>query len=145
MVVVVAVVVIVLVVVVAIVSVILLEVEVVVTIFDKDNNPVAPTPIAPVEVSPSQYYYDFTPLLAGEYKITFVGELSTPSPRSITVSQVLYVSTPTDEYRPTITLRADEIIAFAPNIAPLYIDPESIRVYFPDAPLLEIGELVHGP
>jgi hypothetical protein len=113
-----------------------------VTIFDSNNNPVPPTPTNATPITSSEYRYDFTPTLAGEYRVTFLGTLA--DTRSITVSQALYVSTPTEEYKPTITLRAEEIIAFAPGLMPLYIDPESIRSYFPDATLLEIGELIHG-
>jgi len=38
---------------------------------------------------------------------------------------------------------SDEVIAFAPDIQPLYVDPEELIPYFPDAPLLEIGEFIH--
>jgi hypothetical protein len=113
-----------------------------VTIFDSNNVPVSPTPTSAVQITSSQYYYDFIPNLAGEYKVTFVGTL--PDSKNITVNQALYVSTPTEEYKPTITLKADETIAFAPSLRPLYIDPETIKIYFPDVPLLEIGELIHG-
>lgn len=115
-------------------------VAVLVNIKDSNNNTIIST--TATSLTSSQYYYDFTPTTAGEYRITFTGTLLSGS--TITVNQQLYVSTPTEEYRPTITLRADETITFAPNIAPLYIDPESIRAYYPDATLLEIGELVHG-
>lgn len=97
----------------------------------------------------STYYYDYTPTQPGTYTVKFVGTIvnlnfATPTTTQIPVSQQLYVSTPTEEYRPTITLRESETITFAPNLIPLYIDPETIRSYFPDATLLEIGELVHG-
>jgi hypothetical protein len=61
----------------------------------------------------------------------------------ITVSQQLYVSSPEDDYRPTITLREDEVISFAADLNPLYLDPEELIAIFPDATLLEIGELIH--
>lgn len=108
---------------------------------NSDNAVVASTN-SPPSSSASQYYFDYTPTLPDQYQVVFTGNLTGGS--SIVVSQQLYVSTPTSEYKPTITLRADESISFAPNIAPLYIDPEGIRSYFPDATLLEIGELVHG-
>jgi hypothetical protein len=113
-----------------------------VTIFDSNNVPVSPTPTSAVQITSSQYYYDFIPNLAGEYKVTFVGTL--PDSKNITVNQALYVSTPTEEYKPTITLKADESISFAPDISPLYLDPEVIKTYFPDASLLEIGELIYS-
>jgi hypothetical protein len=61
----------------------------------------------------------------------------------ITVNQSLYVSTLADEYNPVIKLKADEIIIFAPDVEPLYLNPEELRAYFPEAPLLEIGEYIH--
>ena len=61
----------------------------------------------------------------------------------IIVNHVLYVSDPDSEYKPTITLSADETIIFAPDIAPLYIDPEEILTIFPEASLIEAGELIY--
>jgi len=93
------------------------------------------------ESTASQYYYDFTPSAAGNYRITFIGTFIDSS--FITVNQQIYVSTPTDEYKPVITLRADETITFAPDVEPLYLNPEEILNFYPDATLLEIGEIVH--
>jgi hypothetical protein len=94
------------------------------------------------KISDSEYYYDFTPTLADTYKITFVGNLTGGT--SITVNQQLYVSTSVDEYKPTITLKADETIIFAPDVSPLYLDPEELKPYFPEASLIEIGELIYS-
>lgn len=93
------------------------------------------------KISDSEYYYDFTPTTADTYKITFVGNLSNGT--SITVNQQLYVSTSSDEYKPSVILKADEIMTFAPDVDPLYLDPEELRAYFPEASLLEIGEALH--
>jgi hypothetical protein len=92
-------------------------------------------------ISTSEFYYEYTFANAGTYKITFIGTLE--DNRSITVNQQVYVSTPDEDYNPTIFLREDEVIAFAPDIHPLYVDPEELIPYFPDAPLLEIGEFIH--
>lgn len=92
--------------------------------------------------STSSYYYDFTATIAGEYKITFVGSFANSS--YVNVNQNLYVSSQTAEYRPTITLSADETISFGADISPLYVDPEIIQSTFPDATKLEIAELVHN-
>lgn len=93
------------------------------------------------KISDSEYYYDFTPTLADTYKLTFVGNLSNGT--SITVNQQLYVSTSSDEYKPSVILKADEMMTFAPDVDPLYLDPEELRPYFPEASLLEIGEALH--
>lgn len=92
-------------------------------------------------ISDSEYYYDFTPTTADTYKVTFVGNLSNGT--SITVNQQLYVSTSSDEYKPSVILKADEIMTFAPDVDPLYLDPEELRPYFPEASLIEIGEALH--
>jgi hypothetical protein len=96
----------------------------------------------PTSLSGSEYYYDYTPALAGTYKVSFIGILENDT--TISVNQQIYVSTPTEDYRPTVFLREDEIIAFAADIEPLYLDPEQLLPYFPDASLLEIGEFIHN-
>jgi hypothetical protein len=94
------------------------------------------------ELNASEYYYDFTPSVADEYEVLFTGVLENNT--QIIVKQVLYVSTPTEQYRPTITLREDEIITFAADISPLYVDPEEVLLIFPDSSRLEIAEIIHG-
>jgi hypothetical protein len=91
--------------------------------------------------SNSEYYYDFTASSAGSYRIEFTGTLSNTT--TISVFQSLYVSSTTLEYKPSITLRANETILFATDVTPLYVDPEEVLQFFPDASMLEIGELVH--
>jgi hypothetical protein len=92
-------------------------------------------------LSASEYFYDFTPALADEYEIIFTGVLDDNT--QITVKQVLYVSDSSATYRPSVTLRSDETIVFSADVFPLFIDPEEILAYFPDASLLEAGELIH--
>jgi hypothetical protein len=113
-----------------------------VNIFDSEDVVVETGQAQAVSGSTSSYYYDFTATIAGEYKITFVGTFANST--FVNVNQNLYVSSQTAEYRPTITLSADEIIAFGADIFPLYIDPEMIQSTFPDATKLEIAELIHN-
>lgn len=94
-----------------------------------------------ISINSSEYYYDFTPSSAGQYKVMFNGIM--PDTSQILVNQNLYVSDIDSDYRPTVTLKSDETIIFAADLDPLYIDPEEILPFFPDASLLEIGELVH--
>ena len=96
----------------------------------------------PTSLSGSEFYYDYTPSAAGTYKVSFNGILANNT--TISVNQQIYVSTPTEDYRPTVFLREDEIIAIEADIEPLYLDPEQLLPYFPDASLLEIGEFVHN-
>lgn len=113
---------------------------VVVKIYDSQNVEIVSQ--TATELTDSEYYYDFTPTEAGEYKVTFVGTMADTS--YITVNQQLYVSTPTDEYKPIVTLKHDETIIFAPDVEPLYLNPEEMQAYFPEASLIEIGEIIHG-
>lgn len=41
------------------------------------------------------------------------------------------------------TLEADQEIVFMSGVTPLYLDPESFLVYFPDASLVDIAELIY--
>ena len=115
-------------------------VSVSVTIKDSDNTTIITA--SATKQAFAIWYYDFSPTSADTYTINFNGVLS--SGKTIPVSQQLYVSTPTEEYKPTITLRADETISFGPDISPLYVDPEEIQRIFPEATQLEIGELIHA-
>lgn len=114
--------------------------SVAVAVFNSENEQISSA--AAQQISGSEYYYNFSATSAGEYTIVFTGTLANNS--IITASQQLYVSSITEEYKPSITLRADETISFAPDISPLYLDPEELLTIFPDATLLEIGELIHN-
>jgi hypothetical protein len=92
--------------------------------------------------TPSVFYFDFVPSVADTYNVKFTGILDDGN--SVVIQQKLYVSSLEEDYRPTVTLKADETIIFAPDVDPLYMDPEQLLAYFPDATLLEIGELMHS-
>lgn len=93
------------------------------------------------QISGSEYYYDYIFTEAGEFSISFVGVLSTGT--YITVNQQIYVSTPTSEFKPSVTLGSDEVVIFASDVSPLYLDPEELLAFFPDSTLVEAGELIH--
>lgn len=120
-------------------SVDLEPVSVAVDIFKSDETQVVDSVAS--SLSSSLFYYDFTPTSADTYSIKFSGLLDNGS--TVIVQQTLYVSSSAVEYKPTQTLGTDETIVFAPDVEPLYIDPDEILPYFPDATLLEIGEMVH--
>lgn len=96
-----------------------------------------------VSGSSSEYFYNFTPTVAGAYAVTFTGITSATPAKTIVSRTNIYASTSTTEYKPTVTLRADETILFAPDLAPLYLDPEELLSIFPDASLIEIGEMIY--
>jgi len=114
---------------------------VVVNLTIKDQNGQTVVNTTPVSVNSSEYYYDFTPTSAGTYTIIYTGNMADGS--FITVNQTIYVNTPTTEYEPIVTLKSEEIIYFCSDINPLYIDPEELLPYFPDASLMEISEIAH--
>lgn len=106
----------------------------------KSNNIQIATATA-TSLTSSEFYYDFKPTEPDTYKIVFIGVLSDGS--SITVNQQLYVSTPTDEYEPVVKLKSDKIINFSADVDPIYLNPEEMKAYFPEATLLEIAEIIH--
>lgn len=108
----------------------------------KNSNNETIVSIVPTAITTSQFYYDYTPSLPGNYKVSFSGILQNNS--TISVNQQIYVSTPTEDYRPTVFLRQDEVISFAADIEPLYLDPEQLLPFFPEASLLEVGEFIHN-
>jgi len=112
-----------------------------VTIRDADNNVLINGAMASYLVD-DVYYYDFTITEVGLHTIIFYVNFD-DSP-SIQITQKIYASSITEKYKPTITLRNDETIVFGSEISPLYIDPESLLSIFPDASLLEIGELIYN-
>lgn len=95
----------------------------------------------PTALNQYEYYYDYTPTTAGTYRVSFTGILENNT--TINVNQQIYVSTPTEDYRPTVFLMQDETIYFAPDIEPIYLDPEQLLPYFPDASMLEVGEFIY--
>lgn len=111
-----------------------------VKIFNSDDQQLINT--SATQLSSSIFYYDYIPTIADTYTVKFTGTLS--SGNNVIVQQKLYVSSLQEEFKPTITLKTEEIIAFAPDVDPLYLDPESLIPYFPDASLLEIGEIIHN-
>ena len=112
-----------------------------VTLIIKDPDNLVVSNTTPVALTSYEYYFDFTPSKAGEYNVTFVGILQDGT--YITVTQQIYVNNSSSDYRPTVTLGSDEIINFTTVIEPLYLDPEELLAFFPDASLTEVGELIH--
>lgn len=112
-----------------------------VNVLIKDSNGTTVANAAATLLSGSEYYYDFTPTQAGTYSVKFTG--TTDTGNSLISELSLYANDYTSEYRPTVTLRADEQIFFAPDVQPLYLDPEELISIFPDATLMEVGEMVY--
>lgn len=94
-------------------------------------------------ISGSEYFYNFTPTQPGAYAVTFTGLTSSSPARTIVSRTTIYANTTTSEYKPSVRLGADETILFAPDLSPLYLDPEELIAVFPDASLIEIGEMIY--
>lgn len=114
-------------------------VSVIVRIYNSSDQQVIST--FGTSLTSSTFYYDYKPSSAGEYRIQFLGTLSDGT--LISVEQQLYVSTSTVDYKPTVTLRATETIYFAADVVPLYVDPEILLPFFPEASVLQVGEIIH--
>lgn len=92
----------------------------------------------------SSFYYIFTPTIPDTYTLKFTGLYSVSGTvKSIVVEQKLYVSSVSEDYRPTVILGSNETITFAGDITPLYLDPDEIMSIFPDATPLEVAEIIN--
>lgn len=113
-----------------------------VTVVVKDSNNSTVVSSAATSLTSSIWYYDFTASEPDTYNVQFTGLV--PGSGSIIVQQKLYVSSLTEDYKPTVILASDETITFSGEIVPLYLDPEILLPLFPDATLLEIAEVIHS-
>lgn len=113
-----------------------------VTVVVKDSNNSTIVSSAATSLTSSIWYYDFTASEPDTYNVQFTGLV--PGSGSIIVQQKLYVSSLTEDYKPTVILASDETITFSGEIVPLYLDPEILLPLFPDATLLEIAEVIHS-
>jgi len=113
-----------------------------VTIVDINETPIVNNANA-TSTSVSEWFYPFVPTVAGAYSVTFTGTTSSSPPKTITSQTNIYANNNATDYKPTVTLRADETILFAPDVLPLYLDPEELLPIFPEASLIEIGEMIY--
>jgi len=90
----------------------------------------------------SKFYYDFTPTEEDTYSVKFTGLLDNGN--NIVVQQSLHVSSSTVEYKSSIILGKDEIVVFCGELSPLYLDPDVLIPFFPDASRIEIGEIINN-
>lgn len=122
------------------------SVELEITKSDGTIIPVDSGDIIPITVgSTSGYYYIFTPTEADTYTVKYTGIYYVGIvEKQIVVEQKLYVSSTTEEFFPTVILGSNETITFASEVSPLYLDPELLLAYFPDATLLEIAEIIYN-
>jgi len=116
--------------------------SVTVTIVDINETPIVNQANA-TSTSASEWYYPFVPTVAGAYSVRFTGTTSGNPPKTITSQTNIYANDNATDYKPTVTLRSDETILFAPDVSPLYLDPEELLPIFPEASLIEIGEMIY--
>lgn len=115
-------------------------VSVTVLVLDSDGSEVISG--GAVSITASKFYYDFTPLAADTYVVKFTGILDDGD--KIIVQQTLNVVDLDENYISAARLNAEEIILYTAEIDPLYLDPEELSPIYPEAPLAEIGEIVHN-
>lgn len=113
-----------------------------VNVIVKDSANTTIVTAAATALTSSIWYYDFTATEPDTYNVQFTGIV--PGSGSIIVQQRLYVSSLTEDYKPTVILGSDETITFSGEILPLYLDPEVLLPLFPEASLLEIAEVIHS-
>lgn len=113
-----------------------------VNVIVKDSANATIVTAAATALTSSIWYYDFTATEPDTYNVQFTGIV--PGSGSIIVQQRLYVSSLTEDYKPTVILGSDETITFSGEILPLYLDPEVLLPLFPEASLLEIAEVIHS-
>lgn len=90
------------------------------------------------QLEPIQYYYyDWEPTETGVFKLIFSGTVNT-EPVSITEEFVVGVDAAFG-----LTLMEDQEILFLGEISPLYVDPESIVLHYPETNLAEAAEYIH--
>ncbi|CAB4143311.1 hypothetical protein UFOVP784_112 [uncultured Caudovirales phage] len=116
--------------------------SVTVTIVDVNETPIVNAASA-TSTSASEWYYPFVPTVAGAYSVRFTGITNGSPPKTITSQTNIYANNNSTDYRPSVTLRSDETILFAPDVSPLYLDPEELLPIFPEASLIEIGEVIY--
>ena len=93
--------------------------------------------------SPGRWFYDWTPLATGTYHIEFKGTFSNGQTALVReeflVEQYQAPTPPSGEaYLPN-----DYEFQFVTELTPLYIDPEDLLSYYPDATGVEAAEAVH--
>lgn len=83
------------------------------------------------------YSYDFKSMSAGTFKVEFVGTFSDGS-----ISKAGNEITVGSEGEKTF-LGANQELVFLSDLSPLLVDPEELQLFYTEATLLEIAELIH--
>lgn len=83
------------------------------------------------------YYYDWEPTETGQFQLEFTGSFD-GSP-----TQVVEVFTVGSDSPFGLSLMEDQEIIFLGEISPLYVDPETILLHYPDSNAAEVAEYIH--
>lgn len=93
----------------------------------------------PVNESTGTYSYDWTSTEIGDFNVQFYGVFTDDS---VAISNNYFEVY--DEVIPASSpLGTDFELIFASSLTPLYLDPEELAIFFPDAPLVDIAEQIH--
>jgi hypothetical protein len=85
------------------------------------------------------YHYDWTTSEDGKFKLVFAGTLVNATPSVIYNNRVFYVGTE----EPVVVLNSALEYTFLGELSPLYLDPERIKDFFPEADLVEVTEIIY--
>jgi hypothetical protein len=97
-------------------------------------------PITPiVQESLGIYYYNWTPPQNGLFRLLFVGTLPGATPSQVENQRDFFIGTSV----PSITLGSTATYYFLGELDPLYLDPERILAFYPDANLVEVTEIIY--
>lgn len=91
----------------------------------------------PTKVGYAVYSYTWTPETDGSFVVEFLGTFEDDSTELISVDILVGVHD-----TPGLTMVEDYVYEFSGVIEPLYVDPEELAPYFPDATLSEIAEQI---
>lgn len=109
------------------------------------NAPLSATPVVhagpgvPVKQSDGVYSYDWVTTSAGDYIVRFTG---TFSDLTIDIVDDQFTVLPFNIPEGS-TLGVDYVVQVASELSPLYVAPEEVSPFFPEATLLEIAEYIH--
>jgi hypothetical protein len=95
------------------------------------------TPI--VQQSIGIYYYDWTPVEDGKFKLIFTGTLPGATPSQVTNERTFYIGTA----EPTITLGETVEYNFLGELTPLYLDPSVVKTFYSDVDFVEATEIIY--
>lgn len=95
--------------------------------------------LTPIQSSTGEYYYDWTPVDNGCYRLLFIGTFDGATPSTVENPRDFFVGTA----GPSVTLGTTVEYKFLAELEPMYLDPERILDFFPDADIVDVTEIIY--